>query len=124
MPLPFKRRCKMTIEQMAIKVLSKLGNWDKSQPVSAEDLEAVNDAYLSVYAILFDDGLVTWANTEDIPDRFLSPLKLLITAELADDYQFPEPAAGWPRTKLEATNIIRRQLASGQPTEPVKAVYY
>lgn len=114
----------MTIEQLAVKVLSKLGSYSR-ETLDPVDLENVTDAYNSVYSILADDGLVTWAqsDTENIPDRFLSSLKMLITAELADDYQFPEPAVGWMKAKQQAVNVIRRQLASGQPTEPVCAEY-
>lgn len=115
----------MTIEELAIKVLSKLGNYNQGNSVSPEDQQNVSDAYSAVYAVLLDDGLVTWALADiDIPIRFLSSLKILIAAELCDEYQFPEPAIGWLRAKQNAVNVIRRQLASGQPTETVKAVYY
>jgi hypothetical protein len=114
----------MTIEQLTIKVLSKLGNYDRGS-VAAEDQENVVDAYAAVYNILLDDGLVTWAIADtDIPDRFASSLKSLITAELADDYQFREPAIGWQKYKDNAIKVIRRQLASGQPVVPVIAEYF
>lgn len=114
----------MTIEQLAIKVLSKLGSYDRGN-LNADDLQNVSDAYTSVYNILLDDGLVIWALADiDIPDRFLSSLKILIAAELADEYQFPEPAIGWTRAKQQATAVIRRQLATGQPTEVVESVYF
>lgn len=114
----------MTIEQLAVKVLSKLGVYDRSS-LSAEDLLNVADAYEGVYATLLDDGLVTWALAdEDIPVRFSLPLTVLISAEIADFYHVPPPQEGWKNAKLLATNTIRRQLASGQPTETVEAEFF
>lgn len=114
----------MTIEQLAIKVLSKLGVYDRST-LDAADLLNVSDAYQAVYATLLDDGLVTWALADtDIPVRFSLPLTTLIAAEIADFYHATPPAEGWDRAKLSATNTIRRQLASGQETDVSTAEYY
>lgn len=115
----------MTIEQLAAKVLAKLGVYQAGNPVEPEDLQNVTDAYTGVYYILNDDGLVTWALTsEDIPDRFQLPLTTLISAEIADFYDSKPPAEGWEKAKLNATKTIRRQLASGQETDVVTAEYY
>lgn len=113
----------MTIEQLAIKVLSKMGVGNRGTP-EPEDLENVSDAYLAVYYTLLDDALVTWAETDEIPIRLSLPVISLVMAELADVYQFPEPPIGWLQYKRNATNQIRRQLASGQPTETVSAEYF
>lgn len=116
----------MVIAKLAEKVLFKLGRFD--QELDEADRQRVVDAYRAVYLGLLDDGLVTWAYSDsdeaDIPDRFSLPLTDLIKAELADGYGLPEPVTGWDRFKLTATNRIRRQLASAQPTEPVPAEYF
>ena len=110
----------MTIEQFAIKVLSRIGVYSRST-LDAADLENVNDAYQAVYYTLADDGLVTWAITDDIPIRFTLPLTLLVAAEIGPFYNIPEID---PRLKQLAVNSIRRQLASGQDPEPVTAEYF
>lgn len=116
----------MVIAKLAEKVMGKLGKFDGV--LDPADLANVVDAYASLYLVLADDGLVTWAfsaSTEaDIPDRFALALANLLKAELADVYGGPEPAVGWERYKLNAKNDIRRQLASGQPAETVTAEYY
>ena len=113
----------MTIEQLAVKVLSRLRVYDP--PLGAQGLLNVSDAYNGVWHALNDDGLTTWAITDtDIPDRFQLPLTALIAAAIADFYNVAPPAEGWERTKLIATNTIRRQLATGQDPEPVSAEYY
>ena len=115
----------MTIEQLAIKVLSKLGVWQRST-LQPEDLENVTDAYKGVWYTLNDDGLVTWAlmtgdEVTDIPDRFQLPMTSLIAAEIGPFYNSPETD---PRLKQILTNAIRRQLAPEQPTDTVIAEYY
>ena len=111
----------MTIEQLAVKVMSKLGVYDGS-PLQAKDLQNATDAYQGVWYILNDDGLVTWALTaEDIPDRFQIPLTTLVASVIAPFYNLPEFD---PRITQSAVNTIRRQLASGQPTETVEGEYY
>jgi hypothetical protein len=116
----------MVIAKLAEKVMQKVGKFDGE--MDPADLVNVVDAYASLYLVLADDGLVTWAfsasDEADIPDRFALPLADLLKAELADVYSVPEPAIGWDRYKLNAKNGIRRQLASGQPTETVTAEYY
>lgn len=115
----------MTIEQLAAKVLSKLGVHQSGNPIEAADLLNVSDAYTGVYHTLSDDALVTWALTDtDIPGRFQLPLTTLIAAEIADFYHVPAPMEGWQRTRLLAINTIRRQLASGQDAEHVTAEYF
>ena len=114
----------MTLEQLAVKVLSKLGVYDRSS-LAAEDQVNVTGAYAGVYAQLLDDGLVTWAlDNLDIPDRFSLSLTTLIAAEIGDFYNARPPAEGWEKAKQNATNTIRRQLATGQATETVKVEYY
>lgn len=110
----------MTREQFAIKVLSKLGIYDRST-LDAADLENITDAYNAVYLVLADDGLVSWAITDDVPDRFSLSLITLVAAEVASFYNIQSPD---PRTSLAAVNMIRRQMASGQNTEPVTAEYF
>lgn len=110
----------MTIEQFAVKVLSKLGIYGRSA-LEPEDLENVTDAYNAVYLVLADDGLVSWSATDDIPDRFSLSLITLVAAEIASFYNIPSPD---PRIPMMATNAIRRQMASGQDTEPVTAEYF
>lgn len=116
----------MVIAKLAEKVLAKVGKYDGE--LDAADLQNIVDAYASVYLVLADDGLVTWtysaSDESDIPDRFALSLIDLALAEVAAFYAFPEPSIGWERFKLNATNKIRRQLASGQPTDTVKAEYF
>lgn len=118
----------MVIGKLAEKVMQKLGIFDRNNGVAAEDLENVADAYKAVYYVLSDDGLVSWAysasDEADIPDRFSLSLINLIAAEIADFYSVSPPAEGWLATKEMATRQIRKQLASGQPTETVTAEYY
>jgi hypothetical protein len=117
----------MVIAKLAEKVLSKVGVYDRNATDPA-DLQNIVDAYAAVYLVLKDDGLVTWAysasDEADIPDRFSLSLIDLIKAEVADFYAFTEPAIGWDRFRLNATNKIRRQLANSQPTETVQAEYF
>jgi hypothetical protein len=117
----------MVLAKLAEKVLAKLGVLDRSG-IDPADQENVLDAYKSVYAVLADDGLVTWALSDSlestIPDRFVLSLTTLISAEIASFYGVGAPAEGWDRAKLNATNTIRRQLASAQPPETVDAEYY
>jgi hypothetical protein len=114
----------MTIEQLAIKVLSKIGKYEQGS-LAAADFQNVQDAYASLYLTLADDGLVTWAFADtDIPNRFILPLTTLLAAEIADFYHSPAPAEGWYKTKIIATNQIRHQLSSGQDPEPVTAEYF
>ena len=110
----------MTIEQFAVKVLSKLGVYDRSS-LDPADLENVNDAYQGVYLTLADDGLVTWAITDDIPVRVSLPLINLVASEIAPFYHMPMMDM---KERQMQINIIRRQLASGQDTEPVTAEYF
>jgi len=51
----------MVIGKLAEKVMQKLGVFDRSSGIAAEDLENVADAYKAVYYVLSDDGLVSWA---------------------------------------------------------------
>jgi hypothetical protein len=67
---------------------------------------------------------MTGAEYTDIPIRFSLPLIDLIYAEIAHFYNLPSPPEGWGKVKQSATNTIRRQLASGQPTEVVAAEYF
>ena len=117
----------MVLAKLAEKVLAKVGVLDRSA-IDPADLENITDAYKSVYAVLLDDGLVTWALSDsleaDIPDRFILSLTVLLSAAVVDFYGVPAPAEGWDRAKLNATNAIRRQLASGQYTEVVEAEYF
>lgn len=117
----------MVLAKLAEKVLAKLGVLDRGT-IDPVDLENVTDAYKSVYAVLADDGLVTWALSDsleaDIPDRVILSLTTLIAAEVAGFYGVSAPAEGWDRAKLTATNAIRRQLASGQSPEVVEAEYF
>lgn len=117
----------MVIGKLAEKVLQKLGVYDRSG-IDVADLANVVDAYAAVYAVLLDDGLVTWAYSAsdevDIPDRFRLALITLIAAEIADFYSVSPPAEGWLKTKQLAVIQIRKQMASGQPTETVAAEYF
>jgi hypothetical protein len=111
----------MTIEQLAVKVMSKLGIYDGS-PLEPKDLQNATDAYNGVWYALNDDGLVTWdISAEDIPDRFQLPLTSLIAAELAPFYYQNDVP---PQVKQAYVNMIRRQLASGQDVETVQAEYF
>lgn len=116
----------MVIGKLAEKVLQKLGIFDRSGTDPA-DLQNVADAYALVYLELADDGLVTWAysadDTADIPDRLALSLAAIIAAEIAGP-SIPPPPEGWAKTKENAIKQIRRQLASGQPTETVIAEYF
>lgn len=113
----------VTIEKLAKMTLSKLGVWQRDE-LDPEDLENVSDAYACVYERLKDDALVTWATADDIPNRFSLPIATLVAAEIASYYNVSPPAEGWEKTKLLATNTIRRQLATGQDPEPVEAEYF
>lgn len=110
----------MTIEQFATKVLSKLGVYSRST-LDAADLENVTDAYNAIYLTLADDGLISWAITDDIPNRFSLPLISLVANEIAPFYNMPEQP---PQMRQIWINTIRRQMASGQNNTPVEAVYF
>lgn len=110
----------MTREQFAIKVLSMLGVYNRST-LDAADLENVNDAYEGIYYTLADDGLVTWAITDDVPIKYSLPLIELVSNEIAPFYLSPKKDDDWKQRKI---NQIRHQLASGQDPEPVTAEYF
>lgn len=114
----------MTQEQLAIKVLSKLGNFDRSA-VDPADQKNVTDTYNSIYEILKDDGLVTWASTADIPDKHALPIVALVASRLREDYQVAPLAIDLlPIYKHPEYATLRRQLATPYVAAETEATYY
>jgi len=119
----------MTRSQFAQKVMARLGIWDKGS-LGPDDQTTILDAYDSIYLILKDDGLVTWAQPatiedEDIPERFQLNLSAIVAAEIAGDFNLDEKTIG----RLFAQAVLAkkrhvRQLQSGQDTDPTEAEYF
>lgn len=101
----------LTIEQFAIKVMSKLGVYEPGNILNAVDLQNVSDAYDAVYQTLLDEGLVNWTSTSDIPVRFSLPLIDLVMSQIKPFYSGTmNPIDLMPIVNQPGTLAIRRQL--------------
>lgn len=118
----------ITREQLAIKVLSVLGVYERSG-LDAEDQQNVLDAYDAVYQELKDDGLVTWAqgDGEAIPVRFMNSIIAIVAATDVLLGSYPQDSLSTQRImagSVAAQRRIRRQLASAQDTETTTVEYF
>lgn len=112
----------MTKETVIHKALSKVGIQVRNG-LDADDYQNGLDAYSFTYAELLDDGIVTWAEGGDIPERLAGSLIDIMAWKLVDDY----PVANVNTISAKASiadKRIRRQLASGQDSAPVSTEYF
>ncbi len=115
----------MTIEEFAVKVLMKMRVHDSGSQVDPVDLQNVSDAYDAVYQTLLDEGLVTWAATDDIPIRFSLPLIDLVAGQIKPFYGGQlNTAELLPIIEQPAAKTLRRQLTAPYVPEPTEAEYF
>jgi hypothetical protein len=75
-----------TINEVATKVLFKLGRLPNGQVAPANMLNIVKDAYDGLYEDLFENSLVNWASDDAIPEFAVWPIIILLCARVGDDF--------------------------------------
>lgn len=78
-----------TIEEIASRVLRKLGRLPEGQSPTGSQVSQIRDEYDELYQELLDDGIVTWSASDDIPDNVVGPVYTLLLGRLADDFGVP-----------------------------------
>lgn len=120
----------MTRQEFARKVLARLGLNDPNSEVPEYQQEEILSTYDSVYLSLKDDGLVTWSqpteiDDENIPERFVLSLAVMVAAELADSFNIPEQKTlRLINQAIAAKRRINQQLQTGQDTDTTEAEYF
>ena len=98
--------------------MSKLGRYDQNAVDGADQLN-VEAAYSAVYSVLLDEGLVTWASADDVPDKYTVPIVGLVASYLKPDYLIPlSPDDLNPIPYQANARLLRRQLSA--PYVPVE----
>lgn len=72
-------------------VLVELGVTGPDRAASAEDLAVVTDAYVPMWALLETRGLVTWLQTDAIPDAALMAMRWIAAFHLARSFGVTGP---------------------------------
>jgi hypothetical protein len=86
----------MTRQQLADRVLQKHGLLDVDENASPNQLKLINAVYEEQYQILFNDSLVSWAVTDDIPAEVVTPVVQIVctnTADIFSGVSYDIPAA-------------------------------
>ena len=115
----------VAFDDFARRVLLKIGACDQFASPELPDLQNVQDAYDSIYAILLDDGLVTWAADDDIPARFTLPLIDLVATQIKPIYGKPLTITDMlPILEQPAVKTLRRQMARPYVPETIEGEYF
>ena len=76
----------MTRTDLYRKALEKLHIAAAGEPLQAEDIQLVSEKYVSVYALLAAEGLVSWGATDDIPDEADVPMTAILACASAVEF--------------------------------------
>lgn len=120
----------MTRQEFARKVLSRLGLNDPNSEMPEHQQEEILSAYDSLYLSLKDDGMVTWSQPdpiedENIPERFVLSLAVMVAAEVADSFNISEGTTlRLINQSVAAKRRIAQQLSTGQDTDTTEADYF
>jgi hypothetical protein len=80
----------MTRTDLYRKALEKLKIAAAGEPVQPEDVQLVEDKYVSVYALLAAESLVSWGATDDIPDEAGIPMTDILACACAVEFSKPQ----------------------------------
>lgn len=75
-----------TQNELAAKVLQKLGIIDANGTARNADLTLITDKYSSFYENLKAEDLVSWGSGDDIPNTHLIPIVGLLARECLEDF--------------------------------------
>ena len=78
-----------TKAQIAQRVLQKLTVLEHGEDMDSGDKSIVEEAYDSAYALLDNDNLVTWGNTDDIPAAAELPIIDYIADRVKEAFVVP-----------------------------------
>lgn len=95
-----------TLKEVSNRVLRDLGRLPGSQTATAAQLKIVSDAYEGLYDSLFNDSLINWASTDDIPEFAVRPVVTMLKAQVAESF------GNDPTVFLAQENAMRQLLAS------------
>lgn len=102
----------MTLAELKSKTLKKLRVLAPSQTAPAYADEIVGDAYTAVYEQLKTEKLVSWSDSDDIPDDLAFQIIAVVLPNVADEFHVPEPRlARLERQALVAMKDIRRKTS-------------
>jgi hypothetical protein len=86
----------MTRQQLADRVLQKHGLLDVDENASPNQLKLINEVYEEQYQVLFNDSLVSWGLSDDIPTEVVTPVVQIVctnTADIFSGVSYDIPAA-------------------------------
>lgn len=102
------------------------------QALGAEAQAKIAAKYVSLHAMLLNDGLVTWAITEEVPPKAEQPVIFLLAALCVGVFGIGEPRKGFlmaqgaygNKPPSLAERQLRRALSSPVISQPVPAEYF
>lgn len=93
------------------KALRKIGVLEAGKTADTDDATDVDATYDEIYAYLAQDKAVTWDSDEEVPNNAVRPMVAILAAEIADDFQVPEPK--YQRLQVEAYGVGGREKGNG-----------
>lgn len=96
-----------TIKEVSQEVLQEIGRLPMGQTANANQLKTVSDSYDGLYQQLFNDSLVDWSATDDIPEYATDTVIKMLSGRISGRFGVPDV---WTATK-EQRNNLRRELA-------------
>ena len=123
-----------TRQEIAKRVIQKLGRVGRGQTVFADDLKLALDTYDLVYAALqAPELLAPWPPDDNIPDEAYLPMVALVAAELLAEFRVSDRAAAKIQFDVDDNNPmgaksqLRANSYEGYTSEndgPVKVEYF
>lgn len=118
----------MTSAELQVAVLQELGVLASGESVNASDGSIVTQAYEALYEMLLTEGLVSWAEADDVPEFAERPVTLMVSYLCCSKFNVPAQkkaelrATGALSAKppSEAETILRRQLARRFVYAPIR----
>lgn len=79
-----------TKAQIKTRALRRLRVLAAGETASTDIDDIIDAAYDATYAMLAEDGTVTWGSTDDVPDEAEYAFTTLVAAQCADEFGVPE----------------------------------
>ena len=83
-----------TKNELAIKVLQKLGVAEAGETPSTDDTGIVEDKYDSRYKVLAAKDLVSWGSGDDIPTEAVEPVTSIVANDCLSEFIIPQDKQG------------------------------
>jgi hypothetical protein len=106
-----------TQNEIAVRVLKKLGRLPDGQVAPASHTKIVKNEYTDLYQELLDDGIVNWSASDNIPNNVARYITVILLGRCSDDFGVPDK---WTILEPFMKKKIAAMVASPYTPQPTK----